>query len=198
LEILTNNPDDLSPAGDADFLELGCEHIGSRLVRLWVISHPSGTVDYCDVVLIVQSDFTGCTPGDNDQTASLDRKKMEMTGLSPHEYRSSADESGENIQLSSNIDGMGISSGEIYELDQNKPNPFRSETTIGFTLPHSMEAAITLYDLSGKLIKKYSGYYPMGYNQLTIQKNDLPSSAIILYRLEAGDYSGIKRMILIE
>lgn len=197
LEILTNTPDDLSPAGDADYLELGCDHIGSRLVRLWVISHPSGTVDYCDVVLIVQSDFTGCTPDDNDQSTSLDRE-MEVTGLSPHVYRSSVDESGENIQLASKVNARGLDSGAIYELDQNNPNPFRSETTIGFTLPQSMEAVITLYDLSGKLIKKYSGYYPMGYSQLTIQKNDLPPSAIILYRLEAGDYSGIKRMILIE
>ena len=61
LEFLDGSEDDETAAGDLDFLEVGCADIGTHLVRLWVISHPSGTRDYCDAVMVVQSDFSGCT-----------------------------------------------------------------------------------------------------------------------------------------
>ena len=62
IEFFTDTEDDLSPAGDLDYLEVGCADIGTRLVRMWVISHPSNTRDYCDAVLVVQSDLSGCEP----------------------------------------------------------------------------------------------------------------------------------------
>lgn len=198
IELLDNTPDDDTPAGDLDSLELGCENIGSRLVRLWVISHPSGTFDYCDVVLIIQSDFTGCIPNNHDEMGSMEKIESGIHHLNRSANISSGNTSGDNIELAGQPVGFGSVWANDFRLEQNKPNPFRSETVIGFVLPQTMEATISLYDLNGKLIRIYSGHFPKGYNQLTVQKNDLPTSAMIFYRLQAGEYSDIKRMLLIE
>ncbi len=56
------NPDvsTLDTLVDLDSLNLGCEHMGANLVRLWVLS-PSGTADFCDVLLVV-TDNNGICP----------------------------------------------------------------------------------------------------------------------------------------
>jgi hypothetical protein len=45
---------------DADSLVLGCSHMGTQFVRLWVKGE-SGSYDFCDVILIVQNNMGGCT-----------------------------------------------------------------------------------------------------------------------------------------
>jgi len=45
---------------DLDFLDVGCNYLGEQIVRIWVVSQPSGGVDFCDVLLSVQDNFNAC------------------------------------------------------------------------------------------------------------------------------------------
>ncbi len=60
IEFIDGDGDDsLDTSEDLDKLDLGCEHIGTHTVRMWVQSE-SGTADFCDVLLIVQNNMGGC------------------------------------------------------------------------------------------------------------------------------------------
>lgn len=41
-----------------------------------------------------------------------------------------------------------------FHLDQNYPNPFNPETTIRYALPNQAKVQLTIYDLSGRVVKE--------------------------------------------
>jgi len=92
----------------------------------------------------------------------------------------------------------GIVSGDVYELFQNQPNPFANETIIGFTLPESMNATLSVFDVTGKMVKMIEGNYAKGMNNVIIKRSELPASGVLYYQLEAGDFRATKKMIIIE
>ena len=106
-----------------------------------------------------------------------------------------------NTQLGVDIafvkDGEIVESG-LAELYQNTPNPFGSETIVGFTLAQSGEATLKIMDVSGKVLKVYEGDYSKGYNQIKVMKKDLSSAGVLYYQLESGEFVATKKMIVIE
>jgi hypothetical protein len=81
-------------------------------------------------------------------------------------------------------------------LDQNTPNPFNTETTIGFYLPNSIiTASIYVYDMNGSQLKSYS-INERGKGNITIQGSEL-NAGMYLYALIADNkVIDTKRMIL--
>ncbi|MFT7605946.1 MAG: hypothetical protein ACI8VT_003544, partial [Saprospiraceae bacterium] len=84
-------------------------------------------------------------------------------------------------------------------LFQNSPNPFIETTTISFNLPESGKAILSIIDISGKEIFKTGGYYEAGYQEININKNDLPTTGLYFYQLqpEKGDRM-IKKLVLTD
>jgi len=107
-----------------------------------------------------------------------------------------------------NIDGslMGVSfefggqaQATTFELEQNVPNPFKAETTIGFTLPEASSATITISDVTGKVLKVVKGEYTEGYNTVTLKRTDIgAASGVLSYQLDTPNNSATKQMIIIE
>jgi hypothetical protein len=60
---------------------------------------------------------------------------------------------------------------EGFRLYQNRPNPFRSETTFGFEIPQAANVTFKIFDSSGKLVESISNDYNYGYNELRISVN---------------------------
>lgn len=85
-----------------------------------------------------------------------------------------------------------------FDLYQNKPNPFADGTVIGFQLPESGNASVTVFDVSGKVVKKFAGNWQSGYHEISIHRSELPASGIFYYRLEAAKNTATKKMILID
>jgi hypothetical protein len=85
-----------------------------------------------------------------------------------------------------------------FALYQNKPNPWNGQTTIGFDLPVDGSGRLTLFDATGKTIMIVEGNYKAGYNSVMLTSKDLPIPGVIYYRLESGEYSAIKKMVLIR
>lgn len=85
-----------------------------------------------------------------------------------------------------------------FALYQNYPNPFNPITTIKFSLPEKMNVKISVYDVLGQKIKeiinetKEAGIYTINFDGIEL------SSGIYFYRIDAGKYSDVKKMILIK
>ena len=85
-----------------------------------------------------------------------------------------------------------------FALYQNKPNPWNNQTLIGFHLPADAPATLTVYDVNGQVIKSISGNYKEGYNSVTLMAGEMPTSGVLFYRLESGQYTASKKMVLVH
>jgi hypothetical protein len=194
IEFLDLRDDETIGVGDLDFLEVGCAHIGTRLVRVWMISNPSGTSDYCDAVLVIQSDFSGCI---NQGGGSGDQQMAEEDTSSMVNNQQRRPNGNPSVVVSGDALGGSILQAG-YGLEQNLPNPFQYETSIGFTLPESMQITLEIYDLRGRRLKQIGGIYDGGFHQITIRNEDLGGNGIYYYRMQAGVYIDMKKMIMVE
>jgi hypothetical protein len=83
-----------------------------------------------------------------------------------------------------------------FRLYQNYPNPFNPETAIKFKLPKSSFATLRIYNLSGQEIATLiNGFKIAGEHEVKWQAQGLPSG-VYFYRLQAGGFSEIKKLIL--
>ncbi|MEO8209639.1 MAG: T9SS type A sorting domain-containing protein [bacterium] len=93
-----------------------------------------------------------------------------------------------------------------FELYQNFPNPFNTETVIRYSLNENLFIKLKVYDALGKEVvslvneKQNAGTYEINFNALSL------ISGIYFYKLEAADfkgskgkvYSDVKQMMLIK
>jgi len=85
-----------------------------------------------------------------------------------------------------------------YHLSQNYPNPFNPSTKIKYDLPANEFVNLTVYNVQGKTIttlvneQKFAGAY-----QVIFDATDLPSG-VYFYRLKAGNFVNIKKMVIIK
>ncbi len=80
-------------------------------------------------------------------------------------------------------------------LYQNKPNPFRDMTMIGFRLPEAADVILTLLDVSGQVITQFRGKYPPGYHEISVPGEILPPNGLIYYRIEGPNFNETRKMI---
>lgn len=90
-----------------------------------------------------------------------------------------------------------------FALSQNYPNPFNPETVIEYALPKDCQVQIAIYNLLGQkirtLIEQYQtkGQKKVLWDGKDNQGNEL-TSGIYFYRLQAGDFSQTKKMVLLR
>ncbi|MEM1119309.1 MAG: cohesin domain-containing protein, partial [Bacteroidota bacterium] len=91
-------------------------------------------------------------------------------------------------------------SNDKWQLHQNRPNPFRGQTTISFTLPTSTEGTISIYDINGRLLKSYYGKYAQGYNEVAVDLSDIHTrTGVLYYHLQTPVSKRLsKKMVLIR
>jgi len=85
-----------------------------------------------------------------------------------------------------------------FELFQNTPNPFAQSTSIGFMLPHDADATLSIFDVTGKQIKQFSGSFTKGLNTISINKNDLNTTGVLYYTLDTQGFTSTRRMVLLR
>ena len=84
------------------------------------------------------------------------------------------------------------------QLNQNYPNPFNAHTTINYALPKPSYVTIEVFDLLGRKVETLvDERQHAGYHQATWNADDF-SSGVYFYKLQAGDYSESKRMVLLK
>jgi hypothetical protein len=85
-----------------------------------------------------------------------------------------------------------------YKLSQNYPNPFNPSTTIRYNLPQSSYVTIEVYNITGQKIQTLlNDKMAAGSHQIEFNAQNL-SSGVYFYRIEAGEFQDVKKMILIK
>jgi Zn-dependent metalloprotease len=90
-----------------------------------------------------------------------------------------------------------------YELSQNYPNPFNPTTSIVYQLPQIAEVKIEIYNMLGQKVRTLmrDRKEPGVYQTVWDGRNDNGAqvgSGVYLYRMAAGDYVRVKKMILMR
>jgi hypothetical protein len=85
-----------------------------------------------------------------------------------------------------------------FELNQNYPNPFNPSTTISYSVPNASQVVIKIYNVIGKEVSTLvNESKPAGNYQVKLDAKDLPSG-IYFYKIQAGNFSDVKKMILLK
>jgi hypothetical protein len=90
-----------------------------------------------------------------------------------------------------------------YRLKQNFPNPFNPQTEIGYDLPERSNVTLEVYNMLGQKIKtlvnepQSAGYYHMNWDGRTDMGN-LVGSGVYFYRIQANNFSKVRKMILVR
>lgn len=85
-----------------------------------------------------------------------------------------------------------------FNLYQNYPNPFNPTTKISWKSPVSSWQTLKVYDILGNEVATLvDGYKPAGSYQVEFNASGL-TSGVYFYELKAGEYSNIKKLILMK
>jgi hypothetical protein len=88
-----------------------------------------------------------------------------------------------------------------FSLEQNFPNPFNPATSISFSLPRPVQVKLTVFDLLGREVVTLADG-PYGAGTYTVRFDPSATgrmaSGVYFYRLEAGDFSETRRMVMIR
>lgn len=85
-----------------------------------------------------------------------------------------------------------------FSLSQNYPNPFNPATVINFQVPTLNQVKLAVYDLLGKEIAELvNESLKYGVYEIEFNGSNQPSG-IYFYRLQAGDYTETKKMVLLK
>jgi predicted permease len=85
-----------------------------------------------------------------------------------------------------------------YTLSQNYPNPFNPNTVISYSLPSASDVKLIVYNSLGQTVNLIDhGFKPAGNYSANFNASDLPSG-IYFYKLKAGQFSQIKKMIVLK
>jgi hypothetical protein len=83
-------------------------------------------------------------------------------------------------------------------LYQNYPNPFNPSTTFAFALPESAPVRLTIFDLNGRRVAELlNRELPAGRYEIPFDASNL-ASGVYLYRLSAGSFTQIRKMMLMK
>jgi hypothetical protein len=96
------------------------------------------------------------------------------------------------------IKAIGSIIPEKYELYQNYPNPFNPTTSIRYSVPSVQNIKLIVYDIPGKEIATLvNGKQSPGVYEVTWDASQFPSG-VYFYKFTAGDFSEVKKMVLIK
>lgn len=105
------------------------------------------------------------------------------------------DGSERSIVLDFNTTSSSVSANR-FELFQNVPNPFNGSTTIGFQLPETTTATLTVFDVSGRVIKTVKADFAEGYHEVKMDKEEFGQAGVFYYRLETAEHTATMKMTL--
>jgi hypothetical protein len=128
----------------------------------------------------------------------LDEFRLYHRALTPAEVMNTWSENlpGCGIIVGSNINSSNIPFA--YSLSQNYPNPFNPSTKISFGLPKAGNVKMVVFDLLGRevatLVNEFrtAGNHTVDFNAASL------ASGVYFYKIEAGDFTATKKMLLVK
>ena len=92
---------------------------------------------------------------------------------------------------------------EVFALGNNYPNPFNPATTIKYQLPQATDVRLEIFIVVGQVVRTLvadpqdAGRYTVQWDATNDGGQPL-SSGIYFYRLQAGDFQEVNKMLLLK
>jgi predicted CXXCH cytochrome family protein len=90
-----------------------------------------------------------------------------------------------------------------YDMTQNYPNPFNPNTKFKISIAKGGDVKIIVYDITGKeitsLVNSFltPGIYSVDWNSTNSSGNSV-SSGVYFYRIVAGNFTDVKKMVIVK
>ena len=85
-----------------------------------------------------------------------------------------------------------------FALEQNYPNPFNPSTTINFTLGKASDVKLMIYNILGQRVTTLVDTRMNAGQQSIVFDASKLASGVYFYRLEAGNFNSVKKMLLLK
>ncbi len=86
----------------------------------------------------------------------------------------------------------------VFSLAQNYPNPFNPSTRIEYSIPNQSKVVLKVYNLVGQEVATLvNDVLPAGIHSVRFDANKL-ATGFYVYRLSAGDFTSVKKMLLLK
>ena len=91
-----------------------------------------------------------------------------------------------------------------FALHQNFPNPFNPDTTIKYDLAESADVTLQIYNVLGQVVRtlvaseaQNAGRYQIRWNGMD-DRGVSVSSGIYFYRISAGEFQNVRKLMLLK
>ena len=99
------------------------------------------------------------------------------------------------------ITGIRVETDELpvnFSLKQNYPNPFNPSTRFDYALPHDATVSLKIFNVLGEEVATIvSERQSKGYKSVNFDASRL-ASGVYFYRLQAGNFISVKKMLLMK
>ena len=110
------------------------------------------------------------------------------------------------MDLSAAFEELGIDGDlipDVFALHNNYPNPFNPVTNITYDIPEVADVSLEIYNVMGQKVRTLAtgSHEPGRYRVLWNATNDYGeglSSGMYIYRIQAGDFVSVKKLILMK
>ena len=105
---------------------------------------------------------------------------------------------GGSLKIPVSVELRELNLPKSFFVEQNYPNPFNPTTTIKFGLPFASHVTVTIFNILGHEIamlldaRKVAGTHNLSFDATNL------SGGIYFYKVQAGDFVEIKRMVLVQ
>ncbi|MGE5499773.1 MAG: T9SS type A sorting domain-containing protein, partial [Syntrophothermus sp.] len=177
--------------------------------KVEMVDDASGDVlgNYFDAKIMKDNFFSMKESRYNVNTDGIGNKLVSLRIVSDNnidaEYFIADRSTGKEAMLTQSVTSMNVNySGSVkvneYSLSQNYPNPFNPSTVINYEVPKASNVTIRVYDMLGKEVSVLvDGYKEEGRYQVQFNAKDLPSGMYI-YQIRAGEYTSVRKMMLLK
>ncbi len=157
-----------------------------QIIEIFADSDDEGQIFIDSTMTDLQGKFTVSVPG--------------LTEL-PYITATARDSLGNTSEFSAPVTVTNIeevSFPQKFQVRQNYPNPFNPKTMISYQLPLSSEVELSVYNLLGqKIATLVNDKQKAGKHTYQFDGSDL-SSGVYLYRIKAGEFTEVKKMVLVR
>ncbi|MFC1564836.1 right-handed parallel beta-helix repeat-containing protein [candidate division KSB1 bacterium] len=101
-------------------------------------------------------------------------------------------------QYTANEETGGVVSPVTFSLNQNYPNPFNPVTSIKYQLPKASHVTLTVYNIIGQEVARLVDTdMPAGFHSVRWDASRVASGTYI-YKIVAGEFTTVKKMVVIK
>jgi len=135
--------------------------------------------------------------GNSNSTKNYSYTDNSISKSGKYYYRLKQTDVGGSFKYSNSTE-VDFVTHSVFSLNQNYPNPFNPSTIISYSIPNASNVKLLVYNAIGQVIKVLEdGYKEAGNYNVSFNASEL-SSGLYFYKIEAGQNSQIRKMMLVK